>query len=240
MAGINEEARIPVYINDEQAKSALKTLQNEADKWKRKMYEAMAGGDLKGVKEAEREIKKVTKQTNELKREAFDVNKVLSNLSSASTKDMRKAIQLLEREMSGLTRKTKEYTDKEKQVQKLKTELYGVNTQLRTQQSLTSRVANGFNKYFGMATAALASLGGVALTIKSATQAYAQFDDKLSDVMKTTGLTKDRVKALNAELEELDTRTAQENLLDLARVAGKLGITAEEEIMGFVRAADEN
>src|SRR5690606_25125946 len=104
MAGLNEEARIPVYINDEQAKSALKTLQAETEKWRKKMYDAMAGGDLKGMKEAEREIKKVNKQVSELKREAFDVNKVLSNLSTASTKDMRKAIQLLNREMDGLNR----------------------------------------------------------------------------------------------------------------------------------------
>ncbi len=100
-------------------------------------------------------------------------------------------------------------------------------------------MADGFNRYFGMVTAAIASFAGAALTIKSAVQAYAEFDDKLADVMKTTGLTKDQVGALNTELSKLDTRTSQENLLDLARVAGKLGITAEEEILGFVRAADK-
>lgn len=100
-------------------------------------------------------------------------------------------------------------------------------------------MADGFNRYFAMMTAAMASFAGVALTIKSSVQAYAEFDDKLADVMKTTGLTKDQVKALNDELAKLDTRSAQQELLDLARVAGKLGITSEEEILGFVRAADK-
>ena len=100
-------------------------------------------------------------------------------------------------------------------------------------------MADGFNKYFGIITAAMASFAGAALTIKSSVQAYAEFDDKLADVMKTTGLTKDQVKSLNGELEKIDTRSAQTELLDLARVAGKLGITSEEEIFGFVRAADK-
>jgi len=100
-------------------------------------------------------------------------------------------------------------------------------------------MADGFNRYFAMITAAMASFAGLAITIKSSVQAYAEFDDKLADVMKTTGLTKDQVKALNNELAKLNTRSAQQELLDLARVAGKLGITSEEEILGFVRAADK-
>ena len=68
MADINQEARIPVYINDEQAKSALKNLQAEADKWRKKMFEAMSTGDLKNMKEAERELKKVNGQMGSIKR----------------------------------------------------------------------------------------------------------------------------------------------------------------------------
>ncbi len=239
MAGLNEEARIPVYINDEQAKSALKTLQNETEKWRKKMYEAMAGGDLKGMKAAEGELKKVNKQVSEIKREAFDVNKVLNSLSSASMNDLRKAQSRLRIEMKGVNTDTKEYFALSKKYASVDAQIYKINNQLRTQRSLTSRIADGFNKYFGMATAAIASLTGIAFTIKSSIKTFAEFDDKVSDVMKTTGLTKDQVMALNKELEKIDTRTSQQNLLDLARVAGKLGITAEKDVLGFVRAADK-
>ena len=111
MANINEEARIPVYINDEQAKSALKNLQNEADKWRKKMFEAMEGGDLKGMKDAEREMKKAQKAMGEIKREAFDVNKVLQNISNASLKDLKAALRAVDREMEGLNRSSKQYQD---------------------------------------------------------------------------------------------------------------------------------
>jgi len=102
-----------------------------------------------------------------------------------------------------------------------------------------NKAANSFNKYFGIVTAALASFTGVALTVKKTISDYAEFDDKLADVMKTTGLTKDRVTALSDELKKIDTRTPQIELLDLARVAGKLGISAENDILGFVRASDK-
>ncbi|WP_372775666.1 phage tail tape measure protein [Mangrovibacterium sp.] len=236
---INEEARIPVYLNDEQAKSALKNLQNEADKWREKMQKAMAGGDMKGMKDAEREMKKVQKEASKFRKATFDTNEILKNLSTAKPKELKQALRELSREQDKFNRGTKEYIAYGKKMGLVRTELNKISNELRTQRSLTSRVADGFNKYFGMATAAIASLTGIAFTIKSSIKAFAEFDDKVSDVMKTTGLTKDQVMSLNKELEKIDTRTSQQNLLDLARVAGKLGITAEKDVLGFVRAADK-
>ncbi|MDE3251205.1 MAG: phage tail tape measure protein, partial [Bacteroidota bacterium] len=102
-----------------------------------------------------------------------------------------------------------------------------------------SKMADSFNKYQSLFLGFVGSLAGVVLSVKSAVNAYSMFEDKLADVMKTTGLTKDQVVKLNDELKKIDTRSSQEDLLNLARVAGKLGITAENDILGFVRAADQ-
>ena len=101
------------------------------------------------------------------------------------------------------------------------------------------KVADAFNKYFALVTAAVAAFTGVAMVIKSTVDAFAEFDDKLVDVMKTTDLTKKQTKELNKELKKIDTRTAQLDLLNLARIAGKLGIKGKEDILGFVRATDK-
>ena len=110
-----------------------------------------------------------------------------------------------------------------------------------TQKSWMSlnKMADAFNKYQSLFLGFVGSLAGVVLSVKSAVNAYAMFEDKLADVIKTTGLTKEQVIKLNDELKKIDTRSSQEDLLNLARVAGKLGITAEDEILGFVRAADQ-
>lgn len=137
---------------------------------------------------------------------------------------------------------SQEYVEAGKKIRTLKSIINEHNAQLnKTSQSWFSlnKAANAFNKYFGMLTAAMASFTGVALTIRSATQSFAEFDDALAAVMKTTDMSKDEVKELSDELAKLDTRTSQLDLLNLAHIAGKLGMSELDEVLGFVRAADQ-
>jgi hypothetical protein len=101
------------------------------------------------------------------------------------------------------------------------------------------QMANNINKYFLMVSSVVAGFVGLVTGIKKAYMAYADFDDKVADVMKTTGLAKDQVVALNTELEKINTRSSQEELLNLARIAGKLGINASKDVLEFVNAADK-
>ena len=73
---------------------------------------------------------------------------------------------------------------------------------------------------------------------RRASEEFTEFDDKITDVMKVTGKTREEVVALNEQLKGFDTKTAQNDLLDLMWVAGKLGITANKDLLGFVKAAD--
>ena len=57
--------------------------------------------------------------------------------------------------------------------------------------------------------------------------------------MKTTGLTRDQVLQLNESFKKMDTRTAREQLNQLAYEAGKLGINSTQQVEQFVRAADK-
>ncbi|MGY4385628.1 TP901 family phage tail tape measure protein [Pedobacter sp. UYP24] len=67
----------------------------------------------------------------------------------------------------------------------------------------------------------------------------AKLSDSLADVRKTTGLSEEGVRRLHTELGKLETRTSRKELLDLAQVAGKLGVSGERDVLGFVRAADK-
>lgn len=75
--------------------------------------------------------------------------------------------------------------------------------------------------------------------IEQAKQSWLQYDEALVDAMKTTGLSRDEIEELSAELKKLDTRTAQNELLSLARVGGKLGLSGKEDLLEFVSAADK-
>ena len=75
--------------------------------------------------------------------------------------------------------------------------------------------------------------------IEQAKQSWLQYDEALVDAMKTTGLSRDEIEDLSEELKKFDTRTAQNELLSLARVGGKLGLPGKEDLLEFVSAADK-
>lgn len=75
--------------------------------------------------------------------------------------------------------------------------------------------------------------------IEQAKQSWLQYDEALVDAMKTTGLSRDEIEELSEELKKFDTRTAKNELLSLARVGGKLGLSGKEDLLEFVSAADK-
>lgn len=65
-----------------------------------------------------------------------------------------------------------------------------------------------------------------------------ELSDEISDIEKTTGLTKETAEDLNAEFKEFDTRTARSELRKLAVQAGKLGYDTKEGVKDFVEQAN--
>lgn len=75
-------------------------------------------------------------------------------------------------------------------------------------------------------------------SIENIVETAAQLDDAYAQVRKTTGLSKEEVAQLNEAFKRMDTRTAREQLNNLAYQAGKLGINTREAVEQFVKASD--
>ena len=102
-------------------------------------------------------------------------------------------------------------------------------------QSMSSKATRAIGSIAASVTAVIAAFSGV----RKATDMFAAFDDQVAEVMKTTGLLKEEVLEIDQNLRDFDTRSTQEELLGLGRVAGKLGIDMQEDVEGFIRAADQ-
>lgn len=100
-------------------------------------------------------------------------------------------------------------------------------------------MATKFNQYIGAITAGAASMFAAMSGVRRTVNDFAEFDEKVADASKTTQLAKEVIREMSDELKGVDTRTAQNDLLGLIRVAGKLGIEGREDILGFVRASDQ-
>lgn len=236
---MSKQARVDVTINDEQAKARLEEIKNDLKQIRALRDKAAAEGDVRGFNQLDKEMKKLTREANRLQREVIDVNDVLNNLSGASINQLRGSVRKLNAEMKGMSRTDPKFLEKKQQLSKLNAELNKATGRTKAHASGLNKLADGFNRYFGMATAAVASLTGIVFGFKKISEEAAKLDDVYSDVMKTTGMTRDEVVELNEELKKIDTRTSREQLNMLARDAGKLGITGKKDILDFVDAGNQ-
>lgn len=101
-----------------------------------------------------------------------------------------------------------------------------------------SKLTDGFNKYAAIGASVIASLTGITLTARKCVDEFAQMQEAESQVRKYTGMTSEQVSGLNEEFKKMDTRTARERLNELAGDAGRLGITAKNDVLEFVEAAN--
>lgn len=129
----------------------------------------------------------------------------------------------------------KQYNQQLKEVNARIKELRGTATETRLS---IGKLADGFNRYMGLAAGAVATLTGMTLTMRQCVDEYAKMEEAESQVIKYTGMTRDEVQQLNEEFKAMDTRTPREELNRLAGEAGKLGITGVDNVRQFVEAAD--
>ena len=174
-------------------------------------------------------------------------------LSEARLKQLRQGLDVtrmsysdLRREMSRLTRlrdlatpMSQQWHNLDAQLQVVQRRFNEVGNNATQTGTNIQNLAGRFNHYIGMITAGFATFSAVIFGVSKSINAFAEFDDKVADVMKTTGLLKEEVLAMNENLKSLDTRTAQNDLLGLDRIAGKLGIEGADNVEGFIRATDK-
>ena len=244
MAKNTQEAEVIVTLNGEPAKRVLNELEKEYKDLEKAALDAYKAGDDALGKKLDKQAQKVRKSFEVAKVEAKKFDEVIKNINAASLNDLRRVSQQLQNEIKKLAPGTQEFIDKSKQLQQVNSRIatlkQGFKGVVEEQNKLSLKsLSEGFNRYFGIVSAGIASITGLSMAFRKAAQAAAELDDRYADVMKTTGLTHEQVESLDKELMKIDTRTSRDQLLLLARDAGKLGITGQQNILGFVRAADQ-
>ena len=203
-------------------------------------------GIIKKGKEGQTTLNRLKKEINVTELATKKYAEVLKNINGSSLAELQAVAKQLKFEIRQLPPDTQKFIDKTKQLQEVNTRIKQITgsfaglVQEQKRSSLSLRgLVDGFNHYWGFITMAAGAVTGISTSFKKAAQAAAELDDAYADVMKTTGLLHEEVADLDKELMKIDTRTSREQLLLLARDAGKLGIQGKENILGFVRAADQ-
>lgn len=239
MANYSTSANIVLSVNGSQASKMMGTLKNDAQRLEKEISKAAAAGDKVSMKKFQRELNSTRKVMAQLQGSAFSVDNVLRRLDKASPKELNRTLTQLKRQLNGIERGTKAWDDHVAKIRAVKAELENVNNTMRTQESLFSRISGGIKGFAGSIFGAAATLTGAVAIAKECVSAYAEMDQEMANVRKFTGMTEEQVDSLNEEFKKMDTRTSREQLNQLAQEAGRLGKTSEEDVLGFVKAADK-
>lgn len=209
----------------------LEKLKKSLEEYKKKLEVS----DTKGLKKIEDALSTIEKKQKNSVLSAKELDKVLLSLKTASLEDLQKAAAQLQEELSKTERDAEKYVEKSMDLRRVNEQINEVkrswqehdNQIVATIKRLTSYVLvyAGFNEVVGR--------------IKQLYQANLQLSDSMADIEKTTGLSTESVAELSREIDSIDTRTAQQELHDLAYEAGKLGISAKEDVLGFVKAGNQ-
>ena len=228
-----------VLLDDKQAKQAIEQLTRGLEELRKKRKEAVAKGE--DIKEFDRQIKQTSASINALKTNQQQVNETLKNLSSASYKELNVAMRSLQKQLrsGAVERNSEEWKKLQGVLNKVKAEMQHINDEGKVSKSLFSRMWDGLNKNWGAFTQIIGSVTTLTLTMRAAAQAYADMEESMANVRKYTGQTDEQVHQMNEDFKRMDTRTAREQLNELAGSAGRLGITSKEMIEEFVDGADK-
>lgn len=228
-----------VILDTKEAKDKLKELQKKLEDVKKAKEEAYAKGE--STTALERQIKRLSAEAKAYMTTQQKVNQILKNLSSASYKDLQTVAKALNRELKSgaIERNSEEWKKLQGQLKQVRTEMQRINNEGKATSGFLSRLWNGLNKNWGALTQVLGSLTALTVTLKASAQAYADMEESMANVRKYTGQTDGEVRRMNEDFKHMDTRTAREQLNELAGSAGRLGITSKDMIEEFVDGADK-
>lgn len=257
MASVYTESVIT--LNDSQAQATLNALKASADDLRKKMIEATRIGNTEDAAKYKKELDAVNKSMQGIKKETKDYSELMKNLNGASLNQLAKAYSGLNRQIKNLVPGTKEFIEKSKQLQQVKSRMDSINTSVKgtnkTLDALKGMVPKlGLASVFATAGAAIVKFGKDAVSqtqlvgdkwesfTYSAKSAYNSFVADLSsgkgwkeiiDNMTSAAKVGRQVKAM------LDEMFERQNSLSLMESEYNIEIEKNKQLMKDVSKSDE-
>ena len=228
-----------VLLDDKQAKQTIALLEKQLEQVKQKKTDAFRKGD--DTKAFDKEINRINASLKTLRTNQEQVNRTFNNLSSASYKELSVVMKTVQKQLrsGAVERNSEEWKKLQQKLKEVKREMNAINSESKETTSLWSRFVNVLNTNWGAVSQIIAAYAGLSMTIRKCAQAYADMEESMANVRKYTGQTDEEVHRMNEDFKRMDTRTAREQLNELAGSAGRLGITSKDMIEEFVDGADK-
>lgn len=228
-----------VLLDDKQAKQTIALLEKQLEQVKKKKIDAFKKGE--DTEAFDKEIKRINASLNTLRTSQERVNRTLGNLSSASYKELSVTMKAVQKQLrsGAVERNSEEWKRLQQKLKEVKLEMAAINNESKESVGVWGRLKNVLNTNWGAITQFIIGYNTLRDTIQKCAQAYADMEESMANVRKYTGQTDGEVRRMNEDFKRMDTRTAREQLNELAGSAGRLGITSKDMIEEFVDGADK-
>lgn len=233
------QSDVELNVNNQQAKRSLGEVRAELKKLQEAWLATAQSGDKAMRDKIQKQINACNRELRQMESGAKSVERVMGQLNKATPSELNKALKFLNQELKTIERGTPAWDAHVQKIRQVKAEIDKVNAELKQSESLMTRMKNRINEWGATAATAAAALTGVVAAGKAAVTAYAEMQQEEANVRKYTGMTEEQVTHLNEAFKKMDTRSSREQLNQLAQEAGRLGMQSEEDVLGFVRAADK-
>ena len=239
MSELNTNATVTLTVNGRQAQEMLDNLRQKATQLEAAIDKARRNGDKTSLKRLQKELNQTNAQIKQIQSATASAEDVLRRLDRATPKQLNQTLSVLRRQLNGIERGSEAWTAQVAKIKAVKAELDRVNAEFRQSETLLQRINRNINEWGGTIAGAAAAVTGLIMAGRSAVNTYAEWEQEMANVSKFTSLSMEQVRELNAEMAKMNTRTSLIDLNKYAEDAGKLGMKSIEDIMGYVRGADQ-
>lgn len=239
-----EEYRTQVNLIDEvTVKKKIKEIENqiaikdteelriELEKYQNLLKKSDASG-LNKINDA---LDAINKKQKQVAQSTVNVKDVIDRIRTAPLEELQRAAAQLQEELTNSVRGVDDYVEASENLRKVNTQIDKVKKSWQEHDSQIVATAKRLTSY----VLVYAGFNEIVGRIKQMAQANFELSDSMADIQKTTGLTSEEIDNLTRNIDKIDTRTAQEQLYSLAASAGQAGLKSEQDVLGFVRAADQ-
>lgn len=193
--------------------------------------------DPKDIKDADEALAEYEKHLTSANLKKYDDFKG-DNLKKKSVAELREAYEGLRKEMEKLNPETTEFTDRSMQMRNIDERVKELNRDMRKHGTIVSKTTAIVKKHI------ITWLGfnEVKKLMESVIRNTIELSDLMTNVQKVTFLSTNEIKRLTNGLHQLDTRTSNQSLMEMAEQAGKLGIATKDGadgILEFVTAGQQ-
>lgn len=232
-----EESSIKIKVDGEEPARTLADIKKEAAEVRDTLRQMKEAGEENT--EEYRRLKEVRKDLN------VETEKYLANLDieNASMNELTAKKRILNTELKNLAVGSEEWIAKLKEIAEVNDKIDSAKDAM---EAFNDPIPEQNNRWKEFKDTVLGFFSAFTLeniiqeTIqwgKESVNAAAELSDAMADVEKSAGMTTQEVQNLVDQINQIDTRTASEDLLEIAKVGGQIGI-AKDEMLGFVKATD--